>query len=292
MTKTYPDQFLGLPPCAAEQADAVFLPLPLEKTVSYGTGTSRAPWAIINSSCQIESFDEQTLVDFQQRPRIHTAGPVPYGSSVLKYLTAVAERVRKFRGKFLLAVGGEHTVSYGVAKGLVGDLSGLTIVQIDAHADLADELDGQRWSHGTVIKRLWDEGCRVVQIGVRSLSRGEYDLAVGGERICTYFAHRLAEQWDEVLRTLAQLNGEVYLSIDVDGLDPSVIPTTGTPQPDGLSWRQMIDVIRAITDGPGHLVGADLCEFIPGPPPSTRDIIPAKLAAKILAFWWRSFGPE
>ena len=116
MNKIYPDQFLGRPPCSAEEADVIVLPLPLEKTVSYGTGTSRAPWAIVNASCQIELFDEQTTVDFEQGPKIHTSPPVPYGSSVRKYLAAVRERVTRHRGKFVLALGGEHTVSYGVVR--------------------------------------------------------------------------------------------------------------------------------------------------------------------------------
>ena len=292
MNKTYPDQFLGLPPCPANEADVIVLPLPLEKTVSYGAGTSRAPWAIINASCQIELFDEQTAVDFEQGPKIYTSSPVPYGSSIRKYLASVRERVTRHRGKFVLALGGEHTVSYGVVRGLIDDLSSLTVVQIDAHADLADELDGQRWSHGTVMKRLWDDGCQLIQIGVRSLSRSEYDLATNDERIQTYFAHRLSEQWGEMIDTIEQLTGDVYLSIDVDGLDPSVIPSTGTPQPDGLSWRQMVEVIRAVMSGQCHLVGADICEFIPSPPPPGRDIVPAKLAAKVLAFWWQALAKK
>ncbi len=288
MNKTYPDQFLGRPPCSVEEADVIILPLPLEKTVSYGAGTSRAPGAIIDASCQIELFDEQTAVDFEQGPKIHTAPPVPYGSSVRKYLASIQERVARHPGKFVLALGGEHTVSYGVVRGLVEYLTRLTIVQIDAHADLAEELDGQRWSHGTVMKRLWDEGCRIVQIGVRSLSRGEYDLAAADGRIETHFAHRLPEQWDGVLERLGQLTGEVYLSIDVDGLDPSVIPSTGTPQPDGLSWRQTIDVLQAVMSARCQVVGADICEFVPSTPAPGCDIIPAKLAAKVLAFWWRA----
>ena len=114
------------------------------------------------------------------------------------------------------------------------DLAGVTVVQIDAHADLADELHGRRWSHGTVMRRLWEQGCRLVQIGIRSLSREEYEVATAGPRIATYYAHRLEEQWAEVLETLRGLEGKVYLTIDVDGLDPSIIPSTGTPLPGGL----------------------------------------------------------
>ena len=129
--------------------------------------------------------------------------------------------------------------------GLADDLGEVTVVQIDAHADLADELGGRRWSHGTVMRRLWERGCRLVQIGIRSLSRAEYELIGRGERITTYYAHQLAEQWDEILAALRGLTGKVYLTIDVDGLDPAVFPSTGTPQPGGLSWRQTMEVLRA-----------------------------------------------
>ncbi|HUT12148.1 MAG TPA: agmatinase [Thermoguttaceae bacterium] len=286
MASVHPDQFLGLPPCPPEQADAVVVPLPLEKTVSYGTGTWRAPRAILDASCQVELFDEETLIDFSEFPRVHTAPPVVVDGSLEEYLAAIRDSVAAFRDKFVVALGGEHTVTFGCATGLVDRPAELTVVQIDAHADLMDELDGRRWSHGTVIRRLWEEGCRLIQIGIRSLSRSEYDLATADERIRTYFAHRLGEQWNDLIDTLRQLEGEVYLTIDVDGLDPSVIPTTGTPQPNGLSWRQTMEVLHALTAATRcRLVGADIVEFVASPHPPGCDIIVARLLAKILA--WR-----
>jgi agmatinase len=287
MSAVYPDQFLGLPPCPAEEADAVILPLPLEKTVCYGTGTWRAPRAILDASCQLELFDEETLVDFAQRPRIHTAAPLVAQESLEEYLAAISQRVSQIGEKFVLALGGEHTVTYGVADGLSEDLSELTVVQIDAHADLIDRLDGHHWSHGTVMRRLWERGCRLIQIGIRSLSRSEYELASSEGRIETYYAHQLAERWDQLLGRLGRLEGNVYLTVDVDGLDPSVMPSTGTPQPDGLSWGRTIDVIRCLTGNSRcRLLGADLVELIASPHPPGCDVIAAKLAAKVLAFWW------
>jgi len=281
------NQFLGLPSLGLDEADAVVLPLPLERTVSYGKGTAGAPRAILDASCQIEFFDEETLVDFEQRPRLHTLAPLADEGSVEDYLERVRKSVAGLRGKFLLSLGGEHTVTWGVASGLAGDLSKLTVVQIDAHADLIDELDGLRWSHGTVMRRLWENGCRLVQIGVRSLSRSEYELARTHERIVTFYAHELAANWGAVLSALAAVKGETYLTVDVDGLDPSVIPSTGAPQPDGLTWARTMEVIRALTRAPQcELLGADVVEFVPSPNPPGCDIIAARLAAKILAFWF------
>lgn len=287
MSEVHPDQFLGLPGCDLSRADAVLAPMPLEKTVSYGRGTGRAPRAILAASCQVETFDEETLVDFEKRPRVHTLPPLTPEDTLSEYLAAARRLAAAHRGRFFLAIGGEHTLSYGVAAGLAEDLGSLTVVQIDAHADLIDRLEGQRWSHGTVMRRLWDEGCRLVQIGVRSLSREEYELATTDERITTFFAHRMADQWAEISQTLASLTGEVYLSIDVDGLDPAVIPSTGTPQPGGLSWPQTMELLRAVTSAPGcRLVGGDVVEFVPSPNPPGCDLTAAKLVAKILGWWW------
>jgi agmatinase len=306
-----PTQFLGLPSPGPDQADALVLPVPVEKTVSYGQGTRGGPQAIIDASLQIETFDEETLVEFAAEaisygtrsvpttgPRPHTLPPLPADGDIEQCLSSIAEQVRQWRGRFLLALGGEHSITYGVVSGLLlpaasggngsADLTGLTIVQIDAHADLINELDGRHWSHGTVMRRLWERGCRLVQIGIRSLSGEEYQFASAGPRITTYYAHRLESQWVEVLQTLRDLEGKVYLTIDVDGLDPSIIPSTGTPQPGGLSWRQMMDVLRVLgTESNGQLIGADIVELVPSPTPPGSDPAAARVAMKLLAWWWK-----
>ena len=261
--------------------------MPVEKTVSYGTGTAGGPQAILAASLQLETFDEETLLDYAEAPRIHTLPPLSPAGEIEDCLAQIREQLRPLHNKFLLALGGEHTVTYGVVAGLVDDLADVTVVQIDAHADLADELHGRRWSHGTVMRRLWEQGCGLVQIGIRSLTRNEHSLATAGPRIATFYAHRLEQQWNEVLETLCRLEGKVYLTIDVDGLDPSIIPSTGTPQPGGLTWRQTIDVIRVLaTESRCRLVGADIVEFVPSPVPPGCDPAAARLAAKLLAWWW------
>jgi agmatinase len=281
-----PTQFLGLPACDLKQADAVILPLPLEATVTYGTGTWRAPRAILEASRQVELFDEETLVDFSTAPRIHTLPPLQPLGSVEDYLAQTARRAAAGRGKFLLALGGEHLISYGVLDALADPLGELTVVHVDAHADLADQLEGRRWSHGTVMRRLWERGCRLVQIGIRSLSRAEHELIGRGQRITTYYAHQLPQSWPDVLATLRGLAGPVYLSIDVDGLDPAVFPSTGTPQPGGLSWRQTMEIIRAVAvESSARLIGGDVVELVAAPHGPGCDLSAARLAAKLLAWW-------
>jgi len=282
-----PTQLLGLPSSGQERADALVLPLPMEKTVSYGVGTGRGPQAILEASLQVETFDEETLVEFAESPRLHTLSPLLPHGDIEECLSQIHDCVKGLRDKFLLALGGEHTVTYGVVTGLVEDPAEVTVVQIDAHADLADTLDGRRWSHGTVMRRLWDRGCRLFQIGIRSLARDEYQFAAAEPRITTHYAHRQEDQWGEILETLRGLEGKVYLTIDVDGLDPSILPSTGTPQPGGLSWRQLNETILALTtESRCRLIGADIVEFVPSPTPPGCDPVAARLATKLLARWW------
>ena len=281
----HPGQFLGLPPCPADEADAVVLPLPYERTVSYGRGTGRAPQALLEATTQIETFDEETGADFERAPRVHTAAPLAGDEPPDEYVRRVAEAVRAFDGKFVLGLGGEHTVTYGVACGAARDPQRTTIVQLDAHADLIGELEGARWSHGTVMRRLHERGFRIVQLGVRSLSREEYDLISAGGRITTFYAHELPARWAEALAMLRGLTGDVYLTLDADALDPSVLPSVGTPQPDGLTWRQTMEVFRALTSlRRGTLIAADFVEFVPSPHPPGCDLAAAKLPFKLLAY--------
>jgi len=288
MTPADPTQFLGLLSPGRQQADARVLPVPVEKTVSYGVGAGGGPRAILEASYQLEPFDEETLVNFAEAPRLHTLAPVSADGGIEKCLARLREEVRPLRDKFLLSLGGEHTVTYGLVDGLFDELSEVTVVQIDAHADLADALHGRRWSHGTVMRRLWERGCSLLQIGIRSLTQDEHIVASTGARISTYYAHRLEEQWGELLDALRRLEGNVYLTIDVDGLDPSIIPSTGTPQPGGLSWRQTIEVVRVLmTESRCRVAGADVVEFVPSPVPPGCDPTAARLAAKVAAWWWK-----
>jgi agmatinase len=283
-----PTQFFGLPSLGPEHADALIVPLPIEKTVSYGEGTASGPQAIVAATVQVETFDEETLVEFAEAPRLHVMPPVANDGTLEDCLTRIQETARSLRDKFVLFLGGEHSVTYGVVNGLVDDPSEVTIVQIDAHGDLANTLTGFRWSHGTVMRRLCEHGCGLVQIGIRSMTHDEYQVATTNPRIRTYFAYRLQSEWPEMLESLRRLTGKVYLTVDVDGLDPSIMPSTGTPQPDGLSWRQTMEILRVLTnESHCQLIGADIVEFIASPNPPGCDPVAARLATKLLAWWWR-----
>ena len=288
MTEIYTNQFMGLLPCSFEESDVVIVPVPYEKTVSYGKGTSGAPCAIIDASCELELFDEETLVDFETDVRIHMTEPIlpDDESSVEEFLFSIKDRFSDYSDKFVIAIGGEHSITHGFVMGLAADPEKTTIVQIDAHADLIDSLYGQKWSHGTVMRRLYDEGCRLIQIGIRSCSKEEYILIEGNPRIDGYFAHELFDNWEQIIDTLSHLEGDVYLTFDVDGLDPSVIPSTGTPQPNGLNWNLTMEIFKTLFSNTRcYFMGADLVEYIPTPHPLCYDSIAAKLIAKMIGFW-------
>ena len=279
--------FLDLPACAPDDAEVIVLPVPLERTTSYGEGTRGGPAAIIEASKQVATFDTESEIDFEQGPRIHNAAPLtPDGAAVEDYLDKVARAVRKYEGRFVLGLGGEHTVSSGLIKGLDASPEELTVIQVDARPDLREEEQGERWCHATVMRRVLDEGCRIVQIGVRSAMRDEYQFAASEPRIESFYSHQLPGRRDELLGMIGAIEGPVYLTLDVDGLDPSVIPGTGAPRPGGLSWPQAMEILRALSTNPeATWKGADVVEFVPSPGPPGPDIAAACVAVKILAFY-------
>jgi agmatinase len=287
---THPNTFLGLPPCDPARAAAVVVALPFEKTASYGLGTAMGPRAIIESSGQVEAYDEEFDVDFERLPGIATLPPLlpDRAWDAAEYVGAIQALVARHRGRFILGLGGEHTVSYGLVRGLCGRgrLDDVTILHIDAHPDMLDRMHGVTMGHGTVMRRLWDAGCRILQVGVRSMSREEHAFIERAERVQAFYGYRLAQDWPRVLRAVRNLRGKVYLSFDVDGLDPSVIRSTGTPQPGGLSWPQAMELLRTLAGArQARLIGADVVEYAADPHPPGCDAIAARLAAKVLACW-------
>jgi agmatinase len=282
-----PNQFLPVPSAPLESADVVMVQIPLEKTVSYGTGAAGGPQAILEASSQIELYEEETGLDFEFSPKIHVMPPVQFNPTddLETSLRQLQDFYRTLRGRFIFGIGGEHSLTYGTLTGLCDDLSDVTVVHLDAHGDFADTLGGLKWSHGTVMRRLWEKGCRFLQIGIRSICREEYEVMSTSDRVTTYYAYEFPERWPEVLESLRRLKGKVYFTLDVDGLDPAIIPSTGTPQPNGLSWRQTMDVIRGVANNPNiDWFSSDMVEFVPSPHPPGCDLTAARLAMKVLAF--------
>ncbi len=287
-----PNNFLGLTDAhgAFERARVVVLPLPFEATVSYGAGTANGPAAIISASQQVELYDREFDAEPVAAYGIHTL-PAPDLDSdparaVEQIAAAVADIARK--GKFVVALGGEHTVSAGVVRGLLDAIEGpLTVVQIDAHSDLRQEYEGTPWSHACMARRLLDDTrvAQVLQFGVRSVSTEEVEFArANRNRVRVWYVNEVHESpaWKREL--CDDLRGSnVYVTIDVDGLDPALVPATGTPEPDGLSWREVLDILHTVTQC-AEIVGIDCVELAPHAGQHAADYTTAKLLYKAITY--------
>ncbi|GAB4113990.1 MAG: agmatinase [Roseiflexaceae bacterium] len=282
-----PNNFLGLPPEAStyEQSAVLILPIPYESTVSYGQGTRNGPAAILEASRQVELYDRELDGEPALTYGIHTLPALaPMGSGPEAMVAAIEacaeEHLRS--GKLLVGLGGEHSVSAGIARALHTIHGDFVMVQIDAHSDLRDEYEGSPYSHACVAKRVLDLGATVVQLGIRSICREEMNLIRSERsRLRVFFAEDVhAGQYQRALAALVR-GRTVFLTIDVDGLDPSLVPGTGTPEPNGLTWNQALDIIRTITSE-AKIAAIDCVELAPIPGQHASDFLTAKLLYKTI----------
>ena len=292
--------FLDLPDKGPKNADVTLLPLPFEGTVSYGKGTAGGPAAILEASRQVETWDEEMDFDLDSLAFHWAAEVAPENNEDHgTYLGRVREAAlaAKKGGSIIAGVGGEHSISTPLAIAALGkeDLSDLTIVQLDAHADLRDSYDGTEHSHACVMRRLLDRGARVVAIGLRSVSREEVEYGRSTGRWEPWFACHLSkagEAREQLLELLAGLEGDLYLSIDVDSLEVNLSPSTGTPEPGGLRWWQAMEYLRVLL-APSPLrtlTGFDVVETVPSQGSTVNEFTSARLLCKTLAYLHRPAG--
>lgn len=283
--------FLGLPPAQSsfEQAGVLVLPIPLEATVSYAGGTVNGPAAIIAASSQVELYDREFGSEPAALYGIHTLPALDLSSDPAQAVEEIAAAVAQAMstGKLVVGLGGEHTVSVGMGRGVLRSLNKpLTVVQIDAHSDLRDSYEGSPYSHACIARRLLEEGGveQVLQLGIRSVCSEEAHFARDNpDRVRVWYAEEVhAGEWREELAD--RIAGRhIFLTIDLDGLDPSVIPATGTPEPDGLSWVQALDILRIVAKA-GHIVALDCVELAPTPGLHMADFAAAKLVYKAISY--------
>lgn len=268
--------FLGIdePWCHPDQAGVYVLPAPYEHTSSYILGSDRGPSAILEASHQVEFYDEQLGYEpFLEWKGIATATPLELGGKVDG---AAVDAIEAFvsphvgTGRFLVTLTGEHTGALGAIRAHAKRYPGLCVVQIDAHGDLRQAYEGNPFSHASVMARVVDEGHPLVQVGIRSICQEEVRRIKTTDRISTFFAASIldpsgpyegrASRW--VPDVVAACKGPVYLTFDCDGLDASIIPALGTPEPGGLGWYDTLHLITALANGPG-IVGMDISEIAP-----------------------------
>ena len=283
-----PPNFLGLPAetSAYAKARVVVLPVPFEATVSYGAGTRAGPDAILAASRQVETFDPDLGCDLADAP-IHTHPSVaPILSSpdaMTDRLAAVAGRLVA-DGKWVLALGGEHAITLGLVRAAAEKHGRLSILQLDAHLDLRDAYEGTPYSHASVMRRIVEDGHRTVHVGIRNACREEVEFAEA-HGLPIFWASKFAGS-DALLEAADALQSPVYVSVDVDGLDPSVIRTTGTPEPGGLGWWETMRLLERVFSK-HRVVGADVVE-LSAQGDIASDFAAARLAAKLAALALRT----
>jgi agmatinase len=263
-----------------ESARIVVLPVPYDGTSTWIKGADRGPEAIIAASANMELFDIETGSEVFRRG-IFTAPAVTEKSSPESMVAAVRERVGGYleSGKFVVLVGGEHSVSVGSIQAHAARHPGMAVLQLDAHADLREEYEGSRFNHACVMARA-REICPIVQVGLRSMDRTEQSSLTPGS---VFWAHDIAGDagWSEA--ALARLPETCYVTIDLDVFDPAIMPSTGTPEPGGLFWYDVTRLLQALNRR-CRVVGFDVVELCPNDSNRAPDFLAAKLIYKFLSW--------
>jgi len=286
-----PDNFLGLPDehSSYERAAVLVLPIPFEATVSYGSGTRHGPAAIIEASQQVELYDREFDGEPAAEYGVHTLPALELAEDPATAVAqiAAATAAAAVSGKLVVGLGGEHTVSVGFGRGLLDAVGGpLTVVQIDAHSDLRDEYEETPFSHACIARRLLEmDGIeQVLQLGIRSVCTEEVQFVrANPQRARVWYSEQVhAGDWrDEFIERIR--GRRIYLTIDVDGLDPSIVQATGTPEPDGLTWAETLQILRTVTTY-GTVVGLDCVELAPLDNLHASDFAVAKLVYKTISY--------
>jgi agmatinase len=265
--------------CDYKTASVAVLPVPYDGTSTWKIGSNRGPKALLDASGNLELYDIETGIEvFKQG--IVTLDPVACPEEPEMMVSAVHERARSLLrdGKFIVGIGGEHTVSLGLVQAYKEAFADLSVLQLDAHADTRDTYKGSRYNHACVMARI-GEICPYVQAGIRSMDASELKR-LEPER--TFFAHDVLRDPAISHRIVDALSEHVFLTIDLDVLDPSVMPSTGTPEPGGLDWYTLLEVIHVVVRGK-TVVGMDVTELLPNPANPAPDFLAAKLIYRTLS---------
>lgn len=282
---TIPNNFGALPEedSGYDNSKVLILPVPLEQTVTYRRGTKDGPRAIIEASKNLELYDEELNQDIY-KVGIHTLDEIEPllsdpGEMIDELRKIIASELRG--GRFVIPLGGEHSITVASVRAYKEQYENLSVLQLDAHADLRDSYSGTKYSHACVVRRILDD-VPVVQAGIRSLSREEADF-VAKEKRELFFARDLVEHKVSVDEIVSKLTDEVYVTFDLDVLDPSIMPSVGTPEPGGLNWYDTLTLLRGLAERK-RIVGFDVVELSPIPGNVSPDFLTAKLIYKLIGY--------
>jgi agmatinase len=283
MSDNIPDNFLGIPEIASKDAEVLILPIPLEATVSYGKGTGKGPQAIITASQQVELYDHELGYEVNEKVKIATLSAIDFGEQdAEKAQPIISKAVENYTDKFVLSLGGEHSITPALVAEYKKKYPDLSILYFDAHTDMREDYEGDKWSHACAARRCQDNNDikNIVWVGIRNTSKGEQQY-INTDQV------NYGNKYD-LKKILTQLSDNVYLSFDVDVFDVSTMPATGTPEPGGIGWYQAMEIFEAVTREK-NVVGADIAECSPIPTVGFHgyDFLVAKLAFKLIGYKFR-----
>lgn len=298
MFKTLPvhKNFLGIEKefSSFEKSKVVILPIPYEATVSYGGGTAKGPDAILKASHYVELYDEETKREVHKELGIATLEYLKLSNIDSKAaLGLIYNKCLRLldENKFIISLGGEHTISQALIASFANKYKNLSVLQIDAHSDLRIEYNGDKLSHACVMARVCEflSPEKIVQVGIRAQCKEEAEF-IKNNKVNTFYAHdirrgkfiKLGKGWQESV--LKGLTEHVYVTFDVDGLDPSIMPSTGTPEPNGLYWDEVMKLFKLLGENK-KVVGADVVEFAPIKWLHYPDLTAAKLVSKMINYF-------
>ncbi|KXK03368.1 MAG: agmatinase [Acidobacteria bacterium OLB17] len=276
-----------------DTAEILVWPVAYEGTVSYGTGTEAGAMAIVDASRNMELYEEETDAEVYKLG-IHTLAEFKPRPTPAEMMGDLYEEAKRLVGldKFVCMLGGEHSVSAPVIRAHAEKYENLSVLQIDAHADLRDSYDGTEHSHASIMARVVkDLKIPSVQVGIRSISSEEARSLKEGLPTRIFWARDIVGRTDWIDDAVNSLTENVYLTIDIDGLDPSIVPTTGTPEPGGLGWYETLELIRKLA-GSKRVVGMDLVEYSYVPGQDAVAFLCSKLVYKSLAYIFREQAPK
>lgn len=278
-------EFGGTMPTAANFASArvVILPIPLDRTTSYVPGTRNGPHEILVASSHMELWDEETQTDVHG-VGIYTMPEMEFPFAAIDDVIAEIHRVASelvSRDKFPFVLGGEHSITAPIVRAVAEKYSGLSVLQIDAHADLRDTYMGTPNNHACAMRRVLDYAT-TTQVGIRSLSPEEA-AAIPTLKTTIFYDYNMRHDPHWIDRVVDSLSEHVYITIDCDGLDPAIMPAVGTPEPGGLSWYETLTLLRRVIES-RRVVGCDLVELAPLAGNVAPNFLCAKLIYKILSY--------
>ena len=278
--------FLGIDNKSSAKENVVVIPFGLEKTVSYGGGTCKAPKKIIEASHQVELFDEDLNKEPYKHIGIKTLAPFSIKKNITDALKQI-ENINKLlldKKKFPLVLGGEHSLTSGAIRPFVKKFGKICLLHFDAHADLRNKYNNNKFSHASAIRRCLDNpNVSVISFGIRNISLSEILFLKKNKKRIKIFWAKNKLKWNLNKFKKIIKNKKVYLTFDVDALDSSLMPATGTPEPGGLFWDETINIIKIAAQS-SHIIGADINELSPIKGFDSYNFLAAKLAYKIISY--------